>query len=81
MRLLDVGELKLIGGAEMAAEDGLHARFISGFRYSGIMATAGSALSPMRRGGASKTGANRVVAKTGSWRRLSHSVFERIGLK
>ena len=44
MRLLDVGELKFIGGAEMAAEDGLHARFISGFRHSGIMATIGSAL-------------------------------------
>jgi hypothetical protein len=37
VRLLDVGELKFVGGAEMAAENGLHARFISGFRHPGIM--------------------------------------------
>jgi hypothetical protein len=80
MRLLDIGELKFIGGAEMAAEDGLHVRFISGFRHSGITATAGSALPDAPRG-CQQDGANPAVAKTGSRRRLSHSVFGRIGLK
>ena len=37
VRLVDVGQFKFVGGAEMGTEDGFHARFISGFRHSGIM--------------------------------------------
>jgi hypothetical protein len=39
----------------MTAEDGFHARFISGLRHSGITATPGPALPDAPQGGASKT--------------------------